>query len=105
MGIYLDTIKDKVDEDFMYTAAHELGHTILRAYGGTWYSFTHDDSSEIWQTPNGKKSYPLEKSTGEINLMHYYKDDPYQFQYDYNLIMASKEDISSLIWLTKIKNN
>ena len=102
---YLDTIKDKVDEDFMYTAAHELGHTILRAYGGTWYSFTHDDSSEIWQTPNGKKSYPLEKSTGEINLMHYYKDDPYQFQYDYNLIMASKEDIRSLIWLTKIKNN
>lgn len=102
---YLDAIKNKVDEDFMYTSAHELGHTILRAYGGIWYSFTHDDSSEIWQTPNGKKSYPQEKSTGEINLMHYFKDDPYQSQYDFNLIMASKEDIVSLIWLTKIKIN
>jgi hypothetical protein len=102
---YLDTIKNKVDEDFMYTSAHELGHTILRAYGGMWYSFTHDDSSEIWQTPNGKKSYPNEKNAGEINLMHYFKDDPYQSKYDFNLIVASEKDVLSLIWLTKLKIN
>ncbi|MFC3161064.1 hypothetical protein SAMN05443633_101139 [Chryseobacterium arachidis] len=100
---YLDTVKNKVDEDFMYTSAHELGHTILRAYGGTWHSFTHDDSSEIWQTPNGNKSYSNEKNTGEINLMHYFKDDPHQSQYDFNLIVASKQDVLSLIWLKKPK--
>ncbi|MBE0392677.1 hypothetical protein HNQ02_001482 [Flavobacterium sp. 7E] len=100
---YLDVAKHKVDEDFMYTSAHELGHSILKAYGSTLYSFTHDDSSKIWQTPNGKKSYIKEKSLGEINLMHYYKDDPHQSQYDYNLIIAQENDVLGLIWLTKIK--
>lgn len=100
---YLDLIKNKIDEDFKYTAAHELGHSILKAYGGKWYSFTHDSSSEIWQTPNSEKSYLNEKSSGEINLMHYFKDDPYQSDYDYDLIKASEKDVLGLIWLTKLK--
>ena len=99
---YLDLIRNKVDEDFQYTAAHELGHSILKAYGGKWYSFTHDRSSKIWQTPNGNKSYAIEKSSGEINLMHYFKDDPYQSKYDYDLIYASEQDVLGLIWLTKL---
>lgn len=65
----------------------------------------HDNSSEIWQTPNGNKSYEKEKSSNEINLMHYFKDDPYQSHYDYTLIKASKEDVLGLIWLSKIKIN
>lgn len=102
---YLDLHKDKIDKDFMYTAAHELGHAILKAYGNTWYSFVHDNSSMIWQTPNGKKSYQKEKLSGEINLMHYFKDDPDQSGYDYEIIKASQKDVLGLIWLTKIKIN
>lgn len=49
---YLYTIKNKVDEDFMYTSAHELEYRILRANGVLWYSFTHDDSLEILANPN-----------------------------------------------------
>lgn len=102
---YLDAVYHKVDEDFMYTSAHELGHSILKAYGSTWHSFTHDDSSSIFQNPNGNKSYVLQKSNGEINLMHYFKDDPHQSHYDFNLIVASENDVLGLIWLTKIKIN
>jgi len=87
----------------MYTSVYELRHSILKAYGSAWHSFTHDDSSKIWQTPNGDKSYKLEKSSGEINLMHYFKDDPNQRNYDFDLIVASKQDVLGLIWLTKIK--
>ncbi|WP_445711449.1 hypothetical protein [Flavobacterium sp.] len=100
---YFNTIIDKVDEDYRYTSAHELGHTILRKYGGKWYSFTHDDSSSITQNPNGNQSYKKQKSNTEINLMHYFKDDPSQSQYDYNIIVASERDVLSLIWLTKIE--
>ena len=34
------------DEDlgFMDTSAHEIGHTILKAYGGTIYSYGHKGS-------------------------------------------------------------
>ena len=100
---YLDYNKNKVDEDFMYTAAHELGHSILKAYGSTWHSFTHDNSSSIFQNPNGNKSYNTEKASGEISLMHYFKDDPHQANYDYNLIVASERDVLGLIWLTKVE--
>ncbi|OPB94433.1 hypothetical protein [Elizabethkingia ursingii] len=100
---YLDLSRHKVDEDFMYTSAHELGHSILKAYGTTWYSFTHDGSSKISQIPNGAKSYPVEKKSGEINLMHYFEDDPSQAKYDFNLIVASEKDVLGLLWLTKIK--
>lgn len=87
----------------MYTTAHELGHSILSAYNTILYSFTHDHSSSIFQNPRGNKSYDTEKSSGEINLMHYFKPDPGQANYDYDLIVASEIDMLGLIWLTKIK--
>ena len=34
--------------------------------------------------------------------MHYFKDDPYQSKYDYDLIYASEQDVLGLIWLTKL---
>ncbi|QOG89403.1 hypothetical protein HUE46_04895 [Flavobacterium columnare] len=100
---YLETIKHKLDSDFQYTSAHELGHTILRKYGGTWLSFTHDGSSSIFQNANGNESYIVQKNNTQINLMHYFKDDPSFSNYDYNLIVASERDVLSLLWLTKIK--
>ncbi|WP_159283874.1 hypothetical protein [Tenacibaculum maritimum] len=30
--------------EFMDTSAHEIGHTILKAYGGTFYSYGHKGS-------------------------------------------------------------
>jgi len=102
---YLDEIKDKVEEDFGYTAAHELGHTILKTYNSQYYSIIHDDSSTILQNPNGTKSYKAQKATGEINLMHYFDDDPRQANYDYNMIVASIKDTLGLLWLTKLKIN
>jgi len=100
---YLDTEKNKVIEDFKYTSAHELGHSILSAYGGKYYSFTHDDSSTLLQDPNGKKNYEKEKKEGEINLMHYFKIEPSQSKYDYDIIKASEKDVFGLIWLTKLQ--
>ena len=102
---YLDLQKDKIIEDFKYTSAHELGHSILSAYGGKYYSITHDDSSKISQVPNDKKSYLDEKKEGEINLMHYFKDDPIQSKYDYSLLKASDKDVLGLLWLTKLSIN
>lgn len=99
---YYDTLKDKVDEDFMYTTAHELGHSILSSYRGKYYSWTHDDSSSIFQNPNSNKSYKAEKKEGEINLMHYFKDEPTQSNNTYSLIKASEKDVLGLIWLTKL---
>ena len=97
--------KDKIIEDFKYTSAHELGHSILSAYGGKYYSITHDDSSTLLQNPNDKKSYLDEKKEGEINLMHYFKDDPIQSKYDYSLLKASDKDVLGLLWLTKLSIN
>lgn len=99
---YIDVINNKVDEDFKYTSAHELGHTILTSYRNAWYSFTHDGSSYIFQTSNDKESYKRQKEQGEINLMHYFNDDPSQSNYDYNLIIASEKDLLGLLWLSKI---
>ena len=104
---YADIDRYQIDEDFSYTAAHEIGHTILQAYGGTNYSYTHDGTSKITQEAilikDGGKSYYKEKESGEVNLMHYFEDEPWQGKVDYKLLVASQKDVLSLIWLTKIK--
>nr|WP_198530109.1 hypothetical protein [Flavobacterium sp. Root935] len=105
---YSDAKKYKVDENFSDTSAHEIGHTILQAYGGTEYSYTHAGTSDITQRvikiSDGGKSYFNELRTkGEINLMYYYEDEPWSGNRDYAKYAASEEDVLSLLWLTKIK--
>jgi hypothetical protein len=104
---YAGEKKYKVDENFSDTSAHEIGHTILQAYCGTKYSYNHEETSyitqEVIKISDGGKSYFNElKTKGEINLMHYYDDEPWSGNRDYAKYVASEKDVLSLLWLTKI---
>lgn len=103
---YAEEVSFKVDDEFSYTSAHEIGHQILQYYGGTNHSYRHDGSSTIFQNTipisKGGKSYQIEKKEGEINLMHYFEDDVWQGKKDFPLIVAAEKDVLSLLWLTKI---
>ncbi len=86
-------------EDFKMTAAHEIGHEILLAYGGHIYSKTHKGSSHwsmIFQDPSSSATNsPI---YGEIDLMKYYKN-----YYDIPRTIIAEIDLLKLLWLTKIK--
>lgn len=85
---------------FKETSAHEIGHTILKAYGGTFYSYGHKGSvNTITQSENSNATnYPI---NGEIDLMKYFKNwIPYNQR---NKMIATEDDVLSLIWLTKIE--
>ncbi|WP_232656452.1 hypothetical protein [Tenacibaculum maritimum] len=86
--------------EFMDTSAHEIGHTILKAYGGTFYSYGHKGSvNTITQSESSNaKAYP---KNGEMDMMSYYTDNPPLF--DYNRFIAHEKDILSLLWLTKLE--
>jgi len=93
------------DKSFGETAAHELGHEILSAYGRDSYSYGHKGSSTV-ATQSTKKvseggiSYP---PSGEIDLMKYYNGSrPDNF---YSRVYASEQDVKSLLWLAKINFN
>jgi len=106
-SLYKDGIS-KLDKEFSYTSAHEIGHNILRAYsegggGSADYSYKHKGSSgysETKPTKEGGFDYPI---SGEIDLMKYYNKTPSFLNYDYERIVAEDKDILGLIWLTKIK--
>lgn len=87
------------DLKFKFTTAHEIGHTILKAYGGTIYSYGHKKTVNAYtqkENTNATK-YPL---NGEIDIMPYHINTvPIS---DYNRYIAAIEDILSLLWLTKI---
>ncbi len=87
------------DIEFRETSAHEIGHTILKAYGGTFYSYGHKNTvNTVTQSENSNATnYP---KTGEIDIMPYYIG-----WLDYNKrkrMIASKKDVLSLLWLTKL---
>jgi hypothetical protein len=88
------------DINYRVTSAHEIGHTILKAYGGTFYSYGHKGTvNTITQRSNSKATeHPR---TGEIDIMPYYTDE--LSYYDYERYVAAEEDVKSLIWLTKLK--
>ncbi|PTS99641.1 hypothetical protein DBR11_11945 [Pedobacter sp. HMWF019] len=89
--------------DFKHTAAHEIGHEILLAYGGHRYSKAHKGSSTIvTQAVKGNFLYP---QTGEIDLMIYYgEDEDHPYPPDYNKrSVASEKDVLGLVWLSKIE--
>ncbi|WP_407264297.1 hypothetical protein [Tenacibaculum maritimum] len=86
--------------EFMDTSAHEIGHTILKAYGGTFYSYGHKGSvNTITQSESSNaKAYP---KNGEMDIMPYYTDNPPLF--DYDPFIAHQKDLLSLLRLTKVE--
>lgn len=114
--------------EFKETAAHEIGHPIIFAYGGMIYSWEHKGSSYLFPqdtkpTPDNDKSkiifeniihrYTLETAgeyypvTGEIDLMKYYNSkDPSGKKItspDNSRTVVAEKDVIGLIWLTKLK--
>lgn len=102
---YLDG-KLNIDKDFSYTAAHEIGHEIIKFYANTEYSFHHEGSSDNSNTipvSEGGFSYPI---SGEIDLMKYFNPIPsktYIGWFDFDRIVANEKDVTGLLWLSKIK--
>ena len=89
---------EKADAIFAHTAAHEIGHEILAAYGGDYYSYSHRGSSTLNQKRRalgkGGERFPL---TGEIDLMKYYHGAwPRDF---YRRSLASEHDVKGLLYL------
>ncbi|MCT2408073.1 hypothetical protein NZD88_11030 [Chryseobacterium antibioticum] len=86
------------ERDFTLTSAHEIGHEIVKEFGGDTYSYGHEGSSNpILQSPN---TNPLPAS-GEVNVMEYYSDA----YYDYDRTIASEKDVLGLLWCSKLKIN
>ena len=87
------------DVDFKLTAAHEIGHEILKAFGDVYYSYGHKGSvnTVTQKIKDGTPEYP---STGEIDIMPYYPSNPPVSIY--NRAVALERDVLGLIWLTKI---
>ena len=86
------------DADFKYTAAHELGHSILDETMGTGVSWTHKGTSTVFQTESSSTpSYP---ASGELDLMYYYTGaQPQDF---HSRTIAAEEDVRRLIWLCQV---
>lgn len=91
---------DEEDVEFKETAAHEIGHEILKTFGGTPYSYGHKGSVNVVTQSNNKTStnYPM---IGEIDIMPYYNN--YIPIADRNRMAAAEKDVLGLVWLTKIK--
>ena len=88
------------DLDFRFTSAHEIGHEILKKYGGTIYSYGHKGSVNT-VTQSSNKNAIKHPVSGEIDIMPYYTDN---LNYsEYKRYSAEVKDVLSLIWLTKIK--
>lgn len=87
------------DKNYIETAAHEIGHEILKDYGGMDYSFSHKETSTvISQSPLGGTTYP---GVGEIDLMKYAKTSrPPDF---HARVIASERDVLSIIWSSMLK--
>lgn len=85
--------------EFEETSAHEIGHEVLKSYGGTVYSYGHKGSVNVVTQSNSGNStnYPI---NGEIDIMPYYNN--YIPISDRKRMVASERDVLSLIWLTKI---
>lgn len=88
------------DVNFKETSAHEVGHEILKSYGGTTYSYGHKGSVNVVTQSNSSSStnYPV---TGEIDIMPYYNN--YIPITERKRMAAAEKDVLSLIWLTKIE--
>ncbi len=92
--------------EFKETSAHEIGHEILKSYGGTVYSYGHKGSVNIVTQSNSKQSinYPV---SGEIDIMPYFSDNALGGEHKQPNYLKRKvgaeKDVLGLIWLTKIE--
>lgn len=91
--------KNQSDISFGETFAHEAGHEILQSGGGFDYSKTHKGTSTLI-TQKALKGTQLPVS-GEIDLMKY--AEKMQASNFYERVVASEEDVKSLIWIGGIK--
>ena len=99
--------KTKVNMEYSYTCAHEIGHTILRKYaenggGSADYSYKHKGSSGYSNTKpviEGGVNYPKNE---EIDLMKYFNKKPNFLDFDFERIVVESKDLLGLIWLTKV---
>jgi hypothetical protein len=90
----------KEDIEYKETSAHEIGHEILKSYGGTIYSYGHKGSVNVVTQSNSGNSinYPV---SGEIDIMPYYNN--YIPHSERIRMAAAEKDVLGLIWLTKIQ--
>jgi hypothetical protein len=90
------------DDDFMLTAAHEFGHSVLMEFGGLGHSWTHKGSTSIVQAT--KSSTPGYPTSGEIDLMRYYdeKKQSAPFARTVKDSRANELDVKCLLWMSKL---
>lgn len=85
---------------FAMTAAHEIGHAFLTSAFGIRWSWGHQGTSSIWGAmAPGIKPYP---STGEIELMAYYRQDSAAPVYRDDVLrrtIASENDVKTLLYI------
>jgi hypothetical protein len=111
------------DAEFSFTAAHEIGHPILKAFGNYAYSWQHKGSSyllnqdpkptpdagtleKVWKDnthidhmpSTSGEYYPV---SGEVDLMKYYHNEPNPKTFSRSI--AAERDVLGLLWLTKLK--
>ncbi|MFD2907373.1 hypothetical protein ACFSX9_01355 [Flavobacterium ardleyense] len=98
--LFIDS--DYAMKEFVETAAHELGHEILKEYISFGKSITHKGSSTVTQKPNGTYSYVDDKE-GEIDIMKYTKLSNHRPPNYYDRIIADEKDVLGLLWCSKLK--
>ena len=89
------------DAGFEETSAHEFGHTVLQAAGGTHFSWTHKGSTTLLQTTHDESPlYP--PPPDEIDMMLYFIDEyrPHDF---YARVHAVDADVLRLVSLGKVE--
>lgn len=96
------------DMEFKDTAAHEVGHEILKSYGGVDYSYGHKGTAYVatQKIKSNAPEFPIE-IVDEIDLMKYFNKNSlggafYQPEYYKRRVIALEEALN-LIWLTKMK--
>ena len=110
LGFYGSNAKYKANNDFMMTAAHEAGHSILASYaykstGLSNYSWVHKGSSKGigsgYSTPKrGEKGYESYPGIG-ADLMKYYSRNK-NIPFSLNYYKSIEYDLKSLVWLSKL---
>ena len=91
---------------FAHTAAHEVGHRVLKASYGRSHSHNHVGTSgkyvsmEIDQgIADDAPTLPLKTDSAEVALMWYYKQGTTTQKLYYDDGIASQEDVRGAIWL------
>ena len=92
------------DSDFMVAAAHEIGHEILKSYGGAVYSYGHKGTSNVVTQKAkaiGDGGLVEPSAPTEIDLMKYYHET--KWPSNISRTKASELDALSLLWLAAVK--